>query len=356
MDRGPGPGGTLRLRTWLHLAWASLATAGIVADTLGRAPTDPGAWVWPFGLAPFPLAAAAILIQRPGNPIGRLFAVVGAAAGAFSAADWAATRWLDAWWSPYAESLGLIGFALVYWGLISVLYLFPTGQAPTKWSRRILLAFTVIALGVIGPGAVLSTATFEEGSGRPNPLYGGVPSLDAAYPAVLLVLALAALAGIASLIVRFRRSVGVERDQMKVFLVGAAAFVLILGLALGLPESADPTGEPAWLNVVVAAGLSALPAAIVVAILRYRLYDIDRLVSRTVTYLVVLAVLGAAYAGLVDRRFFRSRYDAGAVVARLAEELRSSSLGQEDVTAKAGAVLEEVFRPEVIGVWVGGER
>jgi len=127
---------------------------------------------------------------------------------------------------------------------------------------------------------------------------------------------------------------------------------------------------------------------VVTAVLRYRLYDIDRLVGRTISYAAVLVLLGGLYAGLVvalgsllpiegdlpvavstlvvaslflplvrrvqrvvDRRFFRSRYDAGVVVARVADELRGS-LDLAEVTGRVGSVVDEVFAPETVGVWV----
>ena len=132
------------------------------------------------------------------------------------------------------------------------------------------------------------------------------------------------------------------------------------------------------------------PAGIVLAVTRYKLYEIDRIVSRTVTYVVVIGLLVAAYFGLVlglrsvlpvegplpvalstlavafasfplarrvqafvDRRFFRSRYDAAEVVASFASELRGT-IETAAVVDRAEHVVDEVFSPQSVGVWVDG--
>jgi hypothetical protein len=143
--------------------------------------------------------------------------------------------------------------------------------------------------------------------------------------------------------------------------------------------------------VVVAVGMTTIPLAMLVAVTRYRLYDLDRVVSRTIAYLLTVAVLGLTYVGLVvtmrgllpvqgdlpvaistlavavaflpvaqrvqaavDRRFFRSRYDAAQVVSRLADDLRGS-LDLREVVERAEEVVEEVLSPETVGVWLAEE-
>jgi hypothetical protein len=147
------------------------------------------------------------------------------------------------------------------------------------------------------------------------------------------------------------------------------------------------TGNESWWFPMLI-GYFGVPTAITVAILRYRLFEVDRLASRTVTYGTVVALLALCYAGLVvalralvpvegdlpvalstlvvalaflplvrrvqrvvDRRFFRSRYDAGVVVARVAEELRGS-LDLAEVTDRTETVVTEVFAPETVSIWV----
>jgi hypothetical protein len=144
--------------------------------------------------------------------------------------------------------------------------------------------------------------------------------------------------------------------------------------------------------LAVAGSISVLgiPLSIAIAVTKYRLYEIDRIVSRTVTYVAVVGLLVALYFGLVlvlrsfvpvgesgplpvalstlavafaffplarrvqafvDRRFFRSRYDAAAVVASFASELRST-IDPGEVVARAEAVVEETFQAESVSVWL----
>lgn len=373
-------------RVLIHVGWAVLATAAIVLDTLARASTDPGAWVWPFGLVAYALAGVLILIHRPGNRVGLLFAVIGATAGVFSLAYWVALRWLDAPWSPYLEAIGLPGFAVIYWGLITLFYIFPVGTTLPGWRRWLFRVFTAVTLGVLPVVAIVTTATFDEaGSGRPNPLYVEGLFLEDAFAGALIVLAIGAVGGIASLVTRFRGSVGVERAQMKMFLSGAATLAVVAGFALGLPESGS---DPWWSYAVVATAFLALPAAVTAGILRYRLYDIDRVISRTVSYALVVIVLAGIFLAVVallasllpaqddlavaastlavaalfnplrrrvqsavDRRFNRSRYNAEAEIGALSARLRDAH-DRDEITGEMAAVVVKTMQPSAVGVWL----
>jgi hypothetical protein len=371
----------MRLRTWLHVVWAAAVTGGI----LMVARTSPDEWHWPFGLAVFPLAGAVLLIRRPGNRVGLLLATVGATTGLLFAGEWVVLTWPDHAQTRPLEAVVSSGFVVMFWALVGLLYVFPTGEARGGWSRWAFRSFTVAVLGVAFALLLLSPGPMDI-TARTNPFgvdFDWLPSLT---DQLFVVLPIGALLGVVSLFVRLRRSEGVERAQLKVFLVGAA-FVLILVGIVALPE-VDGGVVGLLGRVGVIAGFWALPAAIVAAILRYRLYDIDRIVSRTVTYAIVLGVLGAGYAGLVvalrsvlplegdlpvavstlvvaflflplvrrvqrvvDRRFFRSRYDAGLVVARFADELRSS-LEIVDLTTRTEDVINEVLSPARVDVWL----
>ncbi len=368
-----------------HLAWSLLATAAICLDTFTRVSTDPGAWVWPFGLVGYPLAAAIILIHRPGNGVGRVFAVIGATAGIFSFTFWAGLTWSDSPWTIYLELIGLPGFAVTYWGLVSLLFIFPTGETLPGWRRHFFKLFSVVALGVMSVLAFVSTETLEGGSGRRNPLY--IVALDAGFGAALVVLGLGAVVGISTLVSRFRRSTGIERAQLKVFLTGATIFVVIAAIALGSPET-ETDNEPLWLNFVVAAAFLAPPAATAAAMLRYRLYDIDRIISRTVAYFLVVGMSAGVFLGLVvgiqallpaqnnlavaastlavaalfnplrkrvqsivDRRFNRSKYDAETEIDALAARLRDAhDIG--GITAEMIRLVNKTVQPTSVGVWM----
>ena len=203
---------------------------------------------------------------------------------------------------------------------------------------------------------------------------------------------------VASLLVRYRRGSGIERAQLKWFAaVATVTGVAALGsIATNSPSSATgPTGAlgtvSAVFNVLIYVGLALLPLAIGIAVLRYRLYEIDRLISRTLAYglvtLALLAVFGGAIlllsallspltggntlavAGstvlvaalfqplrrrvqaLVDRRFNRSRYDAQEAVAAFTERLRD----EVDIDTLQGSLLsivEATLEPTTSGLWL----
>jgi hypothetical protein len=225
-----------------------------------------------------------------------------------------------------------------------------------------------------------------EETGLPSPL--AVPALEevagviTADPSFLFVIGFT-LAAIVLVIGRWRRSEGVERLQFRWLLVGAVAFMLIMGIGQVVPEGND--GELLWLL-----GGSAIPGAIGIAVLRYRLFEIDRIISRTVSYTVLVGLLAAVYVGgvtgltfllpdqsqlvvaattltvaalfnpvrrrvqdLVDRRFNRSRYDTQRVMDGFAGSLRDRVDSSEVVEGWVG-VVAETMQPAAVGVWVRG--
>jgi hypothetical protein len=241
----------------------------------------------------------------------------------------------------------------------------------------------VIALAVWAMvGFAISPATLTD-TGMENPL--AQPSLSALAviandSGFLLVIALG-LAAIIGLFLRSARSIGIERQQFRWLMLGGLVFVLIAGAGQFLPE--DSASELIWLL-----GGSAIPISIGVAVVRYRLYEIDRIISRTVGYVLVigflavvllgalslltlvlpaespLAVAGSTLAAAalfnpvrkrvhdaVDRRFNRSRYDA----QRVLEELSASMRGQIDPETVrrewVGAVVG-TMQPASVAVWV----
>ncbi len=203
------------------------------------------------------------------------------------------------------------------------------------------------------------------------------------------VLVLLLLLGIASVIVRFRRSSGVERQQMKWFVAAAAVVLLaMLGMAvfftLGMQDLAN--GSYFVFNIVI--GL--VPIAIGIAVLRYRLYEIDRLISRTIGWATVTVVLVGAFSLLVlgssavlepltggntlavagptlvvaahftplrsrvqravDRRFDRARYDGERLVGAFGD-LRDE-VDLEVIRADVLATVDQAVRPASVGLWL----
>jgi hypothetical protein len=193
-----------------------------------------------------------------------------------------------------------------------------------------------------------------------------------------------------SLFLRYRKAGTIERLQLKWFLFACASFVLALGteLVLGLFGVAEP---PLVVDVWISLSIIAIPIAATLAVLRYRLYEIDRIISRTVTYAIVIALLGAVYGlgvtGLttlldtdsplavagstlaaaalfnplrrrvqrgVDHRFNRTRYDAEQVMAGFTGSLRDE-VDPESVVDGWVSVVNETMHPSATGVWVRSE-
>lgn len=197
------------------------------------------------------------------------------------------------------------------------------------------------------------------------------------------------LAALVNLVTRWRRSQGTERLQMRAFALGALAMVFLL--VLGAGTAIFGVGNPLVENLATTLAISAPPAAVGVAVLRYRLYEIDRLISRTVTYGLVVAALALVYMTIaiglpqllgldaessplvvaaatlssaalfnplrrgvqswVDRRFNRARYDARLEVDQLAQHLRSSGELDQLVDEVVG-VVSRTMEPETTAIWI----
>jgi hypothetical protein len=193
------------------------------------------------------------------------------------------------------------------------------------------------------------------------------------------------VASVVSLIVRLIRSEGVERQQLKWFLFAGTLVVLSL-VVESLMDFLDDGPIPFWVDALSTVGIVLLPVSMILAIFRYRLYDIDRIISRTVTYAVVVALLAGIVAlvatfvstqfdeplvvaattlgvaavfnplrrrvqRVVDRRFNRSRYDAERVMDEFAATLRDETDEGAVVDGWRGVVYE-TMHPSSVGVWV----
>lgn len=339
------------------------------------------------------VVAALIVWRRPGNAVGWVVAAV-ATTGAITTfaaqyairwravpTDFPAGIWL-AWlnqWLFFAEFLLLAGF---------VPLIFPTGRPLTPRWRPALVLMAIATLAMSANGA-LTAGPMDGLAGRDNPA-GLIPAHLAGLlvvPVVALFFGVVLLA-VASLIVRFRRATGVERQQLK-WLVYAVALVV---LCVFTNSIAFLTGQASDLAAAASIlSLAVIPLAIGVAILRYRLYEIDVLINRTLVYGATTAGIAAAFfAGIVvlqallrpltsgselavaastlasvalfqplrrriqsavDRRFYRSKYDAertlDAFAARLRDEIELGTLEAELLEA-----VRETVRPAHASVWI----
>jgi hypothetical protein len=405
-------GGPRRVMSALAGSAVVAATVGllIVAFVASRATgtkiNDPLIGI---AVALFGVVGGLLMVRRPGHRIPMVLSLVGIGgslaalgAGLGSGDDIAdamtGNSFLDAgplrlvgiafgnagWWMFVVASAGLLPL------------LFPTGEVPTRRWRPVLWALTA-ALGLM---VVLSIGApelcqFEASSGGglsqktcvANPI--GIRGLPPAEAIVLMAFPLA-VASVGGLVFRFRRSEGIERVQLK-WLTFVLGVTLVIGVGEGVLESTGVM-RTAGFGFLDPLGLAVLmiPVSIAVAVTRYRLFEIDRLISRTVSYAVLLLILGGVFgvvvavptlllggddipswvvavatlvvAGLfsplrrrirdsIDRRFDRVRYDAEVTIARLSLIMRDPA----DMTTIGEALLRsvaDVFRPSLIDLWL----
>jgi hypothetical protein len=217
-----------------------------------------------------------------------------------------------------------------------------------------------------------------------QPLEG---TLRLAYGADGVVLAAVLLAAVVSLVVRFRRAVGVERQQLKWFSYGVGLLPL-LPVAGPIAGAAGPVAGALVFPVLV----SGVPVAIGVAVLKYRLYDIDRIINRTLVYGLLTALLGAVYAGIVlvlgqvfggigaelptwavagatlaaaalfqparrriqqavDRRFNRRKYNAAKTIEAFSTRLRDQ-IDLDTLSTELLAVVDQTMEPTKVSLWL----
>jgi hypothetical protein len=366
-----------------RLAWALLGlTVVLLASSLVIAFTGGEAWNQKFATIPVMIAFAvvgALVAARTGNRLGWLFLAAGTA-GAVSLAVEAYAARVPADQLPGAAWAGWI-FTVVL-GMVGTLFflvplLFPDGRPPSR--RWWPVVWVAIIDGLVQMVTVaVSDANFTNNFPKLRDPVTVVAPLGWAYNQALAVGLLVLLAGGASMIVRFRRSGQEERLQLKWFMYASAIAVVVIFVASEL--SNNPLLE--WEIV-----FPLIPAAVGVAILKYRLYDIDRLISRTLGYAIVTGLLVGLYAGLVllatqvlsikspvavaastlaaaalftplrrrvqhvvDRRFNRVRYDADQTVAAFAARLQEGA-ALDAVRSDLLAVVNTAVEPAHLSVW-----
>jgi hypothetical protein len=339
-------------------------TAGVVGAVLAsRRPRHPVGWL---------LLAMGVDMGVSGAAVGYIPYGLVVRPGALPAANLVARIYPV----TIAAVLAAVGF---------VLLLTPTGSPPSprwrRWARGLAAAAAVtLVAATVAPGSLDPLAQFVSGPLDPK-VYGG--ALRVAVQLALLVGLLAILVGAASLVVRFRRARGVERQQLR-WLVLAAALTGLSMLAAAVLIAVGQVDLGAWASVV---GVTFLPLAIGAAILRYRLYDLDRIISRTVAWTLLTLLLGLGYAlvvlGLgrllpqgsslgvaaatlaaaaafqparrrlqaaVDRRFNRRRHDAARLIEAFGARLRDQ-VDLDTLTADLLAVVDQTMQPTQAWLW-----
>jgi hypothetical protein len=402
------------------LAWslAGLSVAMFVASVpllvLARSAQIPSSWEANLTVGDllggvifliFPLVGALIASRRPRNAIGWILLAEG-------------LLWMFLGMTDYYSLYGVarpgsvpfpVGVAAVnnfMWvpavGLLGtyVFLLFPDGRVPsTRWRPLAWLSGTVIVLVSILVG--LTPGGLQNLGGIRNPYaLDGYPWLETVAYIVLPLLPLCMLASVLSLVMRYRHSRGEERQQIK-WIAFAASFVGLLYLIAMVCAFIFPSwawfqaGSPLWLDVLGYAALSSftlVPIAIGFAVLRYRLYEIDILINRTLVFGSLTVLLALVYFGgvaglqrllapvtgqdsqlaivastlaiaalfnplrrriqrFIDRRFYRSKYDARETLEDFSLRLRDET-DLDNLSEELVGVVRETMQPEHVSLWV----
>ena len=335
---------------------------------------------------------AVIVALRPGNAVGWLFLVLGllwaVGLAATQSVQSMSSEFLVTWISWFSEWFWLLGFTLI----VTSLFLIPTGRLPSRRWLPVLVVFEAAALACVVVAALEGTVQASTDSPLvDNPVgIAGFPDIEDFFaPGLALIFVSGAVLGAASLVYRYRSADTVERQQLKLVALGAplAVVLVVVGGILG-------TSYPLLHTVLWDAGMSVIPVSVTVAILRYRLFDVDLLISRTLVYGSLTLLLGLAYAGLVvagqavfssfaggsnlaiavstlvvaalflpartrvqrfvDRRFYRRRYDARRTLEAFGSRLREQ-IELDGLRADLEAVVRETMQPERVSLWLPRE-
>jgi hypothetical protein len=386
------------------LAWSLFAlfvATAIATIALAGAERGGDEYLTVFALG-YPLVGAVVASRQPRNAVGWILLVIGVFVSLGALADTNLR-------SASAPALGLSGWisdaGWYFWLTPAAVFLplvFPDGRLVSRrWRPALWLGVAALAASVIGTG--FAPGAFDVDSPRPvdNPvgIEGASGLLDALSQIGDVLATMAFLCAAASLVVRFRRSRGTERQQLKWF--AFVGLIAVAGLAMAMLQvlfGLEPGDEVegGWLEVVGAVGWSiallailiGIPVATGLAILRYRLYDIDVVIRRTLVYGALTATLVGSYVcsvlllqlvlspgsdfsiaastlavaalfrpaasriqRLVDRRFFRRKYDAALTIegfgARLRDEVELDAL-----SAELRAVVVDTMQPAHVSLWL----
>ena len=289
-------------------------------------------------------------------------------------------------------------FGVAFSALVCLLYVFPTGRVEPAWMTRPLIGAVIVIMffGVVTAMIVNPADIYGPGVGA-NPVYSRTL---AGYETQLGTLALMVplvmmLGAVISLAWRFRHAATRERQQVKFLVFGFAVLVveaMALVLITGIETPENPTSRQLWFSILSFMAWQALPAVIIaVTIARYKLWDIDLIIRRTVSYAILTGILAMIYFGsiiilqrllapltgdsdvatilstlliaalvlplrrriqdLIDRRFYRRKYDAQKTLEQFAHTARDEP-DLEKLTAELLRVIQETMEPEHLSIWL----
>jgi hypothetical protein len=370
---------TLSLVTGLGLSIATggLATSAYLAFAIVTA---------------FGVLGGLIASRHPRNPIGWLFCGIAVTGSLMSLSRGIAELWLDGNGVPTALGETAAWYGDGSWILVILpaatflLLLFPDGRLPSpRWRAVAWCAGVGITLLFVADG--LNPGPLEDYPEIANPYGVDSPVLDVLGGVAALALAVAMIGSPLSLVLRFRRAGRVERLQIKWLALAGAVAAVTFVIALASYE-ALPAGVA---DRAIMLSILMLPVAAGMAILRYRLYDIDVVVNRTLVYGALTATLAAAYLGsvlllqlalsplteasdlaiagstlavaalfrpartriqfAVDRRFYRRRYDAARTLERFGVRLRDE-VDLETLGGELRGVVADTMQPAHVSLWL----
>jgi hypothetical protein len=390
---------SVSLRTW-RIVLGTLAVLSLAAAIPLSVLSDQVANLVIAAVIGVPSAAIGVLVTRrqPGNPLGWLFLVsavcqfIGTVGGGYA---------LLVYHFGHHLPLGPVALALdQIWGpslvvFVVAILLFPDGRLPTRFWRWVLRVYVVLFVTLLVAEAVAIAGALAAHPVRVDES-GGLAAVDhpvgwfnAVQGMIIIGIFVLSLSFILRQALSWRRASGERRQQLKWLASGAFVSIVCLFLAgnVGASSGNGPTfwgvlGGLAWM------GVTALPVSIGVAILKYRLYEIDRIISRTLAYAIVTGLLVGVYAGLVllatevfgfhsgvavavstlvaaalfspvrrrvqhvvDRRFNRARYDAERTVNEFAGRLQDV-VDPDAVRADLAGVVDAALEPTHVSVWL----
>jgi hypothetical protein len=381
----------------MHANWplrviAALAIVATgVASVASLLTRTEGSWppVWTAVVAAYLAVGVLIVERRRGNPVGLILLAMGFLIATYAAADVVIQRPDASASAAYLAWLVSLMDAPLFAMVAYLFLLFPDGHLPSPRWRWVGLAVLVFgSISMIGTAVIPGPFPFYPEFDNP---FGIAGTWVTGIMSVFYLLTIACVgAAVLSLIGRWRTGGPVERAQLK-WVTTAAVLIAAVMVAYAILFGPRNFNDIADLAVGVALGF--FPIAIGIAILRYRLFEIDRLVSRTIGYVVITALLVGAYASvilllqgplgaitggetvsvalstlvaaalfqplrrrvqaIVDRRFDRARFDAERTTAAFSERLR----GEVDIAALAAdldATVHASLKPRAVGLWIRG--
>ena len=388
----------------LGVVTLGLGAASVLLDNLTHQPGTGGpaadAFITAVGAVPATVVGTLLAARRPRNPIGWMLLAIIIVEGS------PASQYLILDYRMHHGALPLGWMAVVLqecWPMFLVLtslllWLFPDGTLPKgRWHRPAAVAavgWLLIGVATSSRGVLVAAGgdvRIQASGGLANPVPGAFRVLDVL---VIVGTLFSWIAWLAIQVPTYRHASGEHRQQLKWLYSGAAIFVgaLIIGVFIAqlVVEEVPGWGNQSVVSAVLIIGTAALPVCMGVAVLKYRLYELNRVISRVVSYTLITALLGGVFAGLillatrvlpvkgsvavavatlviaalfnplrrrvqraVDRRFNRARYDAEAIVGAFSARLRRT-IDLDTIRGDLVGVVHEAFQPAHVSVWLPG--